>query len=120
MNLKEAIDQFFDNPVHNYLENGCYINKDYQLQFDKKEQEKLFSNGYYIPSYKKWLMKNSILIYKGRTEYQHQCPFKINICCWRCFMGGECQSACRLNPNECEKRGKDELHMGSKGFFKAL
>lgn len=103
MNLKEAIDKFVDSPVHIYLDNGCYVTRDYKLQFDKKEHDKLFSNGHYIPTYKKWLIENSILIYKDKMCCQHTCDFKLNNCCWECSAANECKSICRLNPNECEK-----------------
>lgn len=50
-----------------------------------------------------WLSRK---LSKSRAYCQHECPYGNNKCYWSCFMGSECQSACKLNPNECEKREK--------------
>jgi hypothetical protein len=49
----------------------------------------------------------------GKTTFEdsgiscnHICPIRSHTCCWDCFIGSECKQACKLNPNECEKRDK--------------
>jgi hypothetical protein len=61
MTLKEAVNKFVDSGVHFHLINGAFVDKDHRLIFDKEEHDRLFSSGYYIPSYKKWLIENAEL-----------------------------------------------------------
>lgn len=48
-----------------------------------------------------WLSKK---LSKSKTYCLHECPFKINTCCWICNAANDCKQVCKLNPNECEKR----------------
>ena len=64
MNLKQAVDKFVDACVHIYTETGAYVDKDYDLEFDREEHNRLFSGIYHIPDYKDWLAANAKLIKK--------------------------------------------------------
>jgi hypothetical protein len=59
MELENIIDEFLNAYAHIYLENGAYVNKNYDLVFDRKEHNKLFGHGYYLPHYKDWLLENA-------------------------------------------------------------
>lgn len=61
MTLEEVIDIFINSHCHIYLSTGAYVNKDYELVFNKIEHDKLFSYGYYVPDYKEWLKENAEL-----------------------------------------------------------
>jgi hypothetical protein len=61
MEVENIIDDFLNSHVHIYLDDGVYVNKNYNLVFNKEEHDKLFKHGYYRPDYKDWLLKNSKL-----------------------------------------------------------
>lgn len=61
--IKKLVKDFSNKKARVLLNNGCYINKNHDLIFDKDEYNKLFEHGHYIPKWEKWLIDNSKIRY---------------------------------------------------------
>jgi Phage ABA sandwich domain len=65
LTVEEAVEKFAEKRFRAFTEDGCIVDDYTKLKFDKQEYNRLFSGGYYIPNWKKWLKENSVVI----TEY---------------------------------------------------
>lgn len=65
MTIIEAIQEHQQSNAHIFTEWGIYVGGGWGLKFNRDEYDKLFGHGYYLPSEKKWLLKNALLIYIG-------------------------------------------------------
>jgi len=64
----EAIKIHQDSSVHIFTDWGVYVKGGWGLKFNKDEYNRLFGHGYYLPTEKKWLMKNALLTFIGTEE----------------------------------------------------
>lgn len=61
-----------------FLENGIFIDREHTLVFDKKEHDKKFSSGYYIPHYQEWLNENSEVTFEPQPySTDIECAFEV-------------------------------------------
>lgn len=65
LTVEEAVEKFKENCYRTFTHDGCIVDKYTKLKFDKQEYDRLFSGGYYIPNWVKWLKENSVVV----TEY---------------------------------------------------
>jgi hypothetical protein len=65
MTITDAIQKHQESSVHIFTEWGVYVGDGWGLKFNKDEYDKHFEHGCYLPSEKKWLMKNALLTYVG-------------------------------------------------------
>jgi hypothetical protein len=65
LTVEEAVEKFAEKRFRAFTEDGCIVDDYTKLKFDKQEYDRLFSGGYYIPNWKKWLKENCVVV----TEY---------------------------------------------------
>jgi hypothetical protein len=76
LTVEEAVEKFANKNFRTFTSDGCFVDRYTKLKFDRQEYDRLFSGGYYIPNWVKWLKENSVVV----TEYP---PYSSDIkCAW--------------------------------------
>jgi hypothetical protein len=65
LTVEEAVEKFKEKCYRTFTVDGCIVDGYTKLKFDRQEYDRLFSGGYYIPNWVKWLKENSVVV----TEY---------------------------------------------------
>ena len=65
LTVEEAVEKFKEKCCRTFTVDGCIVDGYTKLKFDRQEYDRLFSGGYYIPNWVKWLKENSVVV----TEY---------------------------------------------------
>jgi hypothetical protein len=59
LTVEEAVEKFAKKSFRTFTHDGCIVDKYTKLKFDKWEYNRRFNGGYYIPTWKQWLIENS-------------------------------------------------------------
>lgn len=65
LTVEEAVEKFKEKCCRTFTVDGCIVDRYTKLKFDKQEYDRLFSHGYHISNWVKWLKENSVVV----TEY---------------------------------------------------
>ena len=59
LTVEEAVEKFANKNFRTFTSDGCIVDKYTKLKFDRWEYNRRFNGGYYIPTWKQWLIENS-------------------------------------------------------------
>jgi hypothetical protein len=59
LTVEEAVEKFANKNFRTFTADGCIVDKYTKLKFDRWEYNRRFNGGYYIPTWKQWLIENS-------------------------------------------------------------
>jgi hypothetical protein len=83
LTVEEAVEKFAKKSFRTFTHDGCIVDKYTKLKFDKGEYDRRFKGGYYIPTWKQWLIENSTVVmdyprYSSDIEYAWEVVEKLS------------------------------------------